>query len=61
MSEKLKTSSVLKSDFDLKIQKQRSHLKFMWTILIHIDSDFKVVKKLAYLTLISLILVSEVV
>ena len=52
VSEKLKTSIVFKLDFDLKIQKQHSHLKFMLTILIHIGSAFKVVKKSAYLTLI---------
>ena len=28
-------------DFKLKIEKQHSHLIFMWTILIHIDSAFK--------------------
>ena len=41
MSEELKTSSVVKLDFKLKIQKQHSHLRFMLTILIHIDSAFK--------------------
>ena len=38
---KLKTSGVLKSDYELKIQKQYLHLGFMWTILIHIESAFK--------------------
>ena len=32
---------VLKSDYELKIQKQYLHLRFMWTILIHIESAFK--------------------
>lgn len=41
MFEKPKTSKVLKSDFELKIQKEHSHLKFMLTILIHLDSAFK--------------------
>ena len=41
MSEKLETSSVLELDFKLKSQKQHSHLRFMLTILIHIDSAFK--------------------
>ena len=40
MSEKLKTNSVLKLDFKLKIQKQRLHLTFMLTLLIHVDSAF---------------------
>ena len=41
MFEKQKTSKVLKSDFQLKIQKEHSHLKFTLTILIHLDSAFK--------------------
>ena len=41
MSKQLKTSSVVKLDIELKVQKQHSHLKFMWTILINIESDFK--------------------
>ena len=41
VSEKLKTNSVLKLDFELKIQKQYSYLIFMGTILIHIATDFK--------------------
>ena len=41
VSEKLKTSSLLELAFELKIQKQHSHLKFMSAILIHIDSAFK--------------------
>ena len=41
MFKKLKSNDVLKSDYELKIQKQHSQLRFMLTILIHIDSDFK--------------------
>ena len=41
MSKKLTISGALKSDYELKIQKQHSHLRFMRTILVHIDSDFK--------------------
>ena len=41
VSEKLKTNSVCKLDFELKLQKQRSYLLFMRTILILIDSDFE--------------------
>ena len=32
---------MLKSDFELKIQKQHSHLRLMWTNLIHIHNVFK--------------------
>ena len=45
LSESLKTSSVLRSDFELTIQKQHFHLRFMWTMLIHIESDFKYTQK----------------
>ena len=41
VSEKLKTSSVFNSDFELKIQKQSLHFAFFLTIFIHIDSAFK--------------------
>ena len=41
MSKKLKFSSVLKLDFEWKIAKQESHLKFVWNILIDIDSAFE--------------------
>ena len=41
VSKKLNSSGVLKSDYELKIQKQRLRLRFMWTILIHIYSAFK--------------------
>ena len=41
MSGNVETNNVLKSDFDLKIQKQHSYLKFMLNILIHIDSAGK--------------------
>ena len=41
MSKKLNTSGVLKLDYELKIQKQDSHLRFMWAILVHITSAFK--------------------
>ena len=37
--EKLKTSGVFKSGYE--IQKQHSHLKFLQTILSHMDSAFK--------------------
>ena len=40
MFEKQKTTKVFKSDFELKIQKEHSHLKFALTILIHLDSAF---------------------
>ena len=33
--------SVLKYDYELKIQKQHSNLRFMWTILYRINSAFK--------------------
>ena len=32
---------MLKSDYELKIQKENLHLRFMWTILIYIESAFK--------------------
>ena len=38
MSKKLQSSGVLKSDCELKIQKQHSHSRFMLTILIHINN-----------------------
>ena len=41
MSEQLQTSSIVKLDFELKIQKQHSHLRFMLTTLLHIDGVFK--------------------
>ena len=41
MSQKRKTNSVFKLDFELKIQKQRSYLLFMRIILILTDSDFE--------------------
>ena len=41
MFEKLKTSDVFKSDYELNIQKQQSYLKFLQTILIHMGSVFK--------------------
>ena len=31
---------MIKLYFELKIQKQHSHLKFMWTILIYMESSF---------------------
>ena len=41
MSEKLKPNSVLRLDFDLKIQKEDSNFTFFKVILINIDSSFK--------------------
>ena len=41
MPEKIKSSGVFKSDYELNIQKQHSHLKFLRTILIHMDSAYK--------------------
>ena len=62
MSEKLKTSSALISNFELKIQKQHSHLRFKICILIHIDTSLNMLNKVtssAYLTLTPLMLISE--
>ena len=62
MSKKLENSDVLKSDYELKIQNQHSHLRFMLTILIRISSAFKLchnVQKSAYLTLIPVLHISE--
>ena len=62
MSEQLKPNSVVKLDVELKIQKKHSHLRFILTTLIHIDSVFNIlrkVKKSAYPALTHLILVSE--
>ena len=41
MSKELNTSGVLKSDYELKTQKQHSHLGFMWTILVQKISIFR--------------------
>ena len=41
ISEKLIISSVLNSDFELKIEKKKTGNKFMLTILIDIHSAFK--------------------
>ena len=51
-------------DFELKVQKHDSHLRFMLTTLIHIESTvplniIRKIKRSAFLTLIPLILVSE--
>ena len=45
VSKKWKISSVVKLDFELKIQKQNSHLRFVLIILIHIDSVFRYTSK----------------
>ena len=62
MSKKLKSSDVLKSDFGLKVEKQHSHLRFMLTVLIHMTVHLSLlckVKKSAYLTPITFLLISE--
>ena len=62
MSKKLKSSDVLKSDYGLKVEKQQSHLRFMLTVLIHMTVHLSLLcklKKPAYLTLITFLLISE--
>ena len=62
VSNKLKTSGMLNSNFELKSLQHDSDFAFTETILIHIDSALNILSKAIssrYLTLISKILISE--
>ena len=59
--EKLKTSGVFNSNFELKVQKHDSHFTFSQTISIHVDNVPKYTQQSqkVYFILIHLMLISE--